>query len=111
MLLKLDKLKLGKENDGRKKITDEQKVEIRELYERGIGIREITRRMVPMSRRSIQFILFPERLEHLKQHYKQIEHWKQYYDKDKMKESIRKLRAKKRMIFNIPMVRQRKNHQ
>lgn len=105
MPLKLDKLKLGKENDGRRKITDEQKVEIRELYERGIGIREITRRMVPVSRRSIQFILFPERLEHLKQHNKQIEHWKQYYDKDKMKESIRKLRAKKRIIFNMPKIK------
>lgn len=102
MPLKLDKLKLGKENDGRRKITDEQKVEIRELYERGIGIREITRRMVPVSRRSIQFILFPERLEHLKQHNKQIEHWKQYYDKDKWVEYMRKHRAKKRIIFNMP---------
>lgn len=111
MLLKLDKLKIPKELDGRRKITDEQKVEIRELYERGIGIREITRRMENISRRSIQFILFPERLEHLKQHYKQIEHWKQYYDKDKSREQIKKLREKKRKLFNIPKIKQTKNHQ
>ena len=66
------------EHDGRRKITDEQKQEVRRLYEiEGLAIREITRR-VGISRRSVQFILFPERAEAVKARHKEVKRWEKY---------------------------------
>lgn len=113
MPLKFDKFKIPKELDGRKKITDDDRKEAKELYERGLAIREIARRMSHISRRSIVFILFPERLVAQQEKQKKEEHWRRYYDKNRQKQAIKKLREKKRKIFNIPQVRfkRAKNHQ
>lgn len=42
------------------KYTDDDRSYVYSLYETGMGIREISR-TIPMSRRMVQFILFPER--------------------------------------------------
>ena len=58
-----DKIKLPREKDRRVRITEEDKNRIRELYKQNLPIREIARQMESIcSRRSIQYILFPERL-------------------------------------------------
>ena len=52
----------GTEDDRRIRLTARQKDEIKEWHRNGTGIREMSR-MYCVSRRLIQFILFPERLE------------------------------------------------
>jgi len=64
-----DKIKLPREYDRRVKITEIQKAKVKELYQSGFAIRVIARQM-PFSRRSIQYILFPERLLKVKQQFK-----------------------------------------
>lgn len=73
----------GKKNDRRRTITEATKEEVKQLYISGSSIREIERSLKgKISRRSIQFILFPERLTALQDHNKKIEHWKRYYTID-----------------------------
>ena len=57
------KLRVGKDKDRRRKLFDEDKQNIKELYKNGFAIREIARIFEnKCCRRSIQFVLFPERL-------------------------------------------------
>lgn len=66
----IDKIRLPRNKDRRVSITEKQKEDIKKMYKENIGIREITRRIKTISRRSVQFILFPERLEKVKQQFK-----------------------------------------
>lgn len=82
MPYKTDKKKLGNPLlDRRVKLLPEQKEIVKKLHKDGTAIREITR-MFKVSRRTIQFILFPER--HLKNlaDRKKRGGSKQYYNKD-----------------------------
>lgn len=99
MTSKADKVRVTKQYDARIKITDEDKQEIKELYQRNISIHEISRRLSPISRRAIQFILFPERLEQLKKINKETEHYKRFYNKDKHTIAMRKHRARKKSLL------------
>ena len=90
--------KLTPEQDGRVKITDEMRAKIEMFYEQGKGIREITRE-VGCSRRSVQFILFPERLAHAKALFKERRKDGRYYDRPKHTVAIRNWRKKKRDIL------------
>lgn len=87
--------------DKRKKLSLEDKQALRLLYGQGWSIRAIARHY-GVSPRSIQFILFPERLEHNKElRRKRLENDPQrYYDREKHTEAIRDLRIRKK-IENI----------
>jgi len=96
------KLKFSKSQDKRIKLTDQEREEIKELYNEGIAIRKIARRFSDKcSRRLIQLIIFPERLKELYQKQKDEEHWKRYYDKDKNKNYMRKYRKHKIEVFGL----------
>ena len=56
----------GTVHDKRIKLTVIDKIDIIALHSEGMGIRESSR-VYHVSRRTIQFVLFPERLEHNKQ--------------------------------------------
>lgn len=104
MTSKLDALKIPTELDGRRKITDEQKQAVRRLYEfEGKGIREITR-TVAISRRSVQFILFPERAQAVKDRAKELKRWEKYNKKEYHTPAIRKHRAKKRLLLKQGLI-------
>jgi len=96
------KIKLPKEKDRRRKLTDEDRETIKSLYKLGFGIREIARIFEKKcSRRLIQFILFPERLKRLA---KQRD-WRDYYDRDKHREYMRNHRKyKKEVLLNFEKV-------
>lgn len=80
------KIKLPREYDRRVKITEQDKAEIKKMYfKEGLPIREITRRIGKISRRSIQIIIFPERGEKQKKDYKEREQSKKSYQKVKGK--------------------------
>lgn len=76
-----DKMLIPREYDKRVKLTDEDKEDIKRLYfKEKEGVRAIARMYEnKCSRRTIQFVLFPERLKTVNF----PGHYKKYYDKKK----------------------------
>lgn len=97
MPTKIDALRIGKENDGRKKISDATKTEIKKRYESGESMRSIAR-VTGVSRRQIGFIVNPEQYEAFKARCSREKVWKKFYDKDKHREYMRKHRARLKTI-------------
>jgi IS30 family transposase len=96
MVTKIDDMRVGKEADGRRHLDDADRAKIKQLHKEGIGIREIARRYEHIcSRRTIQFVIFPERLSTVNY----PGHYKKYYNKDKHTIAMRKHRAKKALIL------------
>ena len=92
---KIDKISINNENlDRRIKLKKDDKKHIIELYNSGLKIREIARHYPQVSRRSIQFVIFPERLA--KVNYSG--HWKVYYNREKQAIAIKKYRDYKRQL-------------
>jgi len=88
-------------DDGRRKIHPSRHREVKKYYKEVKSTRK-TAEHFGISRRLVMFILHPERLKALQDHNRATEHWKKYYDTDKRREYMRKYRAKKREVFNIP---------
>jgi transposase len=82
-------------HDRRIKLTDEDREQIRTL---GLSQRALAR-MFGVSRRTIQFILHPEKLEENKKQRKERGGWKQYYNKEKQTEYIREHRQYKQKLY------------
>lgn len=82
-----------------KRITD--KIEIIRLHAEGVGILQLSRDY-RVSRRLIQFVLFPERLETVKQHREDRGGTMQYYDKDKHRIAMQTHRDHKRKVIVAP---------
>ena len=95
------KLRVGKEKDKRRKLTDQDKEKIKSLYRQGVSIREITRIINKVDRRAIQFILFPERMR--RQYiYKRQRGWNS--DKVRHKEAIKKYRQHLKEIYGLKRI-------
>ncbi len=82
-------------HDRRIKLTDEDKERIKTL---GLSQRALAR-MFGVSRRTIQFILHPEKLEENKRARKERGGWKQYYNKEKNTEYMREHRQYKQKLY------------
>lgn len=96
-----DNARITRKFDKRVSLTEEDKVEIKQLYLEGSGIREIARRFEEKcSRRLIHFVLFPERLVNAKKNYD----WKKYYTTEKHKLDMRKHRAYKRGLLETGQI-------
>jgi len=92
----IDILRVPKDKDKRRKLSDDDKELIRLYYREGVAIREIAREYEgKCCRRTIQFVLFPERLSTVNY----SGHWKKYYDKDKHREAMRRHREHKRKLW------------
>lgn len=86
--------------DRRKKLTDDQKEEIKLMYKDGMGVREIARKFEgTCSRRLIQFVIFPERLIQLQERNRLNEHWKKYHKKEELTKAVRSWRRYKKQLF------------
>jgi hypothetical protein len=93
--LKIDNYKL----DRRIKLSPEQKQEIISLYKTGeYTIRGLTR-IYKVSRRLIQFTIFPERLKKNVDNYHDRGGWEAYYNKDKHAEYMRTHRRYKNKLY------------
>lgn len=91
-------LKMKKEDDKRIKLTDDDKEEIRKLYSKGMFSQRKLAEIFNVSRRTIQFVLNPEKL---KESYKQrAERGKdgRYYNKEKQKEYMQRYRHQKKKL-------------
>lgn len=74
--------RVSKQHDKRIKFTDEKKTRCYQLYIEGVSITQIAK-ILEISKRSIQFYLFPERHDKNKQLREERGGWKQYYDTNK----------------------------
>lgn len=94
--------RVGKSNDKRQHITDEDKARIKALHKQGEPIREIARQLEGIaSRRAIQFIIYPERLARVKARAKEVKRWTPYNTKEYHTPAMRKYRQHLRDINNI----------
>lgn len=94
------KIKLPAIYDRRRKITNDEREGIKYLYFiEARGIREIARIFSHISRRAIQFIIFPERLEHARALYKERRVDGRYYQKEKNTRAVKEHRRYKRDIL------------
>ncbi len=96
------KIKLPRSHDRRVKITEEHKLQIKDLFfNEHTPIREIARRFEKIcSRKSIQYILFPERQR--KNYALRVKNGgsKRYYKKEKHTVAIRTHRQYKQKVLN-----------
>jgi Zn-dependent peptidase ImmA (M78 family) len=82
--------------DGRRKLSEEQKEEIRDRYNT-LGNKESQRTLAKqygVSRRLIVFILYPDRLKALQDKNRQEQHWKKYYNRKQLTEAMQNWRNK-----------------
>lgn len=81
-------------DDGRRKLTQEQKETILKHYEAGGISWQNLADAYGVSKRAIGFIVNEKTLEKVRERIKR--HWKDYYNKEERKDTMRKYRAKKR---------------
>ena len=87
--------------DRRRKLTDEDKQNIKNLHKEGESIHEISRIYKNVcSRRLIQFVIYPERLKQLQETNAKNQHWKKYYNRKQLTEASRNWRHYKKSILN-----------
>lgn len=85
--------------DKRVKLTKEQKVEIKEMYETGNYSYRILAEMFNVSKRTIQFIVKPEKLEENKKAFAERQKDGRYYDKEKHKDYMKSHRRYKHELY------------
>lgn len=98
MPYKSEKLKLNETKDRRRKLTDEQKEEIKNLYATGLVGQRPLAKQFGVSRSLIQVIVNPEIAEKKKQRIK--EHWRDYRpSKEEWAKTIREHRHYKQELY------------
>ena len=85
--------KYSEKDDLRVKIYKSEHQKIKTLHKGCMAIRAIAREY-EVDKRTIQFILFPERLAKAKENY----NWKHYYTKEKRREYQKKHRRRKMLL-------------
>lgn len=98
MPYKSEKMKIaGTDKDRRIKLTDEKRNEIIAL--KGKISQRKCAELYGISRRSVQFLWNPEKLEENKQRRQERGGWRQYYDKEKRAEAVKEHRRYKQDIY------------
>ena len=98
MPYKSEKIKLSPTQDRRRKLTDEQKEEIKRIYAEGnIGQRPLAKQF-GVSKSAIQLIVNPERARAVKERVK--EHWRDYRpSKEEWAKTVREHRRYKQELY------------
>lgn len=98
MPYKSEKIRLPEDKDRRRKLTEEQKEEIRQIYASGICGQRPLAKKYGVSRSCIQVIVNPEIAAYRKQRVK--EHWRDYRpSKEAWAETIREHRRYKQKLY------------
>ena len=104
MPYKSEKIKIERtEFDSRIKITPEMRADI--LEEQGRLSQRATARKYGVSRNSVVFIWFPERLKRSKELYKIRRLDGRYYKKEKHTEQVRRYRTKKHILYKRGVIK------
>ena len=98
MPYKSDKITIkGTMYDRRRKLTDDQKSQIKGLFkDTGISIHSLAKNY-GVSRGTIQLIVRPEKAQHAKEYRKKV--WRKYVDRQKLTEASRNLRHYKHELY------------
>lgn len=98
MPYKSEKLKLPPEKDRRRKLTDDQKEEIRKIYESGVcGMRPLAKQF-GVSKKTIQLIVKPEAKQ--RQHDYVVANWRKYRpSKEEWAKTVREHRHYKHELY------------
>lgn len=98
MPYKSEKIKLSETQDRRKKLTDKQREEIRDLYGTGCYSLNGLAKIFEVSKKTILLIVNEESAEKAKQYKK--EHWKEWQPtKEEHNEAIKKTRKYKQELY------------
>ncbi|MDF2879624.1 MAG: hypothetical protein K0R54_181 [Clostridiaceae bacterium] len=97
MPYKSEKIKLQESQDRRRKLTEEQKLLIKEEYSKGNIGQGALAKNYGVSKSTIQIIVNPQRADRVKQRLK--EHWKDYSNREELTEAVRNLRKYKQDLY------------
>ena len=98
MPYKSEKIKLNETQDRRKKLTEKQREEIRELYSTGLYSLNGLAKQYEVSKKTILLIVNKDSAERAKKYRK--EHWKEWQKKgEEHAEAIRKTRKYKQELY------------
>ena len=86
--------------DRRVKLTEEEKKEIYEVYKQGLFSQRQLAFLFDVSRRTIQFVISPEKLKQNKQRRLERGGWKQYYNKEENTLEQKEHRAYKKLLLD-----------
>lgn len=95
--LKVDKMKLAPEQDRRRKLTDEQKEQIKDLYKTGEYSLNQLAQEYGVSKKLILLIVNPE--SKAKNDARIKAHWQDYYDREEHNKAIKNLRDYKKDLL------------
>ena len=87
------KIRIPPELDRRRKLTEQDKAKIKRLFAEGHTIRGIARMFPQVCRRTIQFVLDPEKITAMRKG----RDWKRYYNKEKHRLQMKKWRQTKQL--------------
>lgn len=88
------------QHDKRRKLTAEDKARIRELHAQGWAVRAIAREYAGRcSRRLIQFVIFPDRLEAAAEGFRLRRLDGRYYERGRQAKAIREHRRRKQRLI------------
>ena len=93
---KLESFRVGPLRDRRRKLTNEDRKEIKALHGQGLSMYKLAARF-GVSKRLIQFILYPERIKAARG----TKTWLDYYSKEKRKIYMRNHRAYKKSLLDV----------
>ena len=97
MAAKVDKLRVGREYDRRRRLTDEQREEL--IKAKGTMSQRVAAEKFGVSRRLVQFIWFPEKMEKQKKAAEARGGWRKYYNKERATINQRNHRAYKKELY------------
>lgn len=92
-------------HDKRVKLSDDDKQQIRDEHATGNYSQRALADKWKVSRRSIQFAINPESLEHAKQLYAERRKDGRYYDKDKHTKAVREHRKRKKVLYDEGIIK------
>ena len=103
-----ENFKIKREDDKRIKLTEEDKEAIRiEYTTTGIGQRPLAAKW-EVSRRLIQFVISPEKLEKAKEQFKERQKDGRYYNTEIHREYTQKYRKRKKQLFKDGLLIEKK---
>lgn len=101
-------LRLSPQQDRRRKLTDEQKEEIRQLYADGKGSWKALADRYHVSKKTIGLIVNPATAERDRAYIKA--HWRDYHDQEKLTAAVRATRHYKQELYLKGELTQERSH-
>lgn len=93
------KLKIQEKDKRNTKLSEQDKTEIKKLYETGLYSQRQLAKQYNVSRRLIVFCIYPEKYEENRKQFKERQKTGMYYDREKQREYTQKLREHRKELY------------